>query len=787
MPKLTRLSSLLLVVCLLVSACAPNSDALEAQPFSHANEIPVGPAVVPLANPDLDGDARREYLGDLDLAPEQADHYDLINGALQLSEEELALLARNGFVVSERMQWPRFAEAYAWIYWQDLPVLVTTDSLLHAVHQSYSDLLSSLEMAFLIPQLGALLHATRGQVSAGAQNNQDPALTPLYADLDAYLGVALALLEGRAGGSSQERDWVALATAATTSWEDVQLFGTKYMVDFTLFEPRGHYTRAPELQRYFRAMSWLGLMDFRMVTYDPVTSEPIVHPEAAAAVAILRQALDGAGQRPAWQMLNQLFEGLVGRSDNMILPDFDRLWADLELGDPASVLALAPDRLLKQLTENDYGQQRITGQLIVRDIEDTSPDSIPRPVSFLLLGQRFALDAYVMGSLVYDRLMLDGKPVKRALPDPLDVMYALGDDRAAAHLGDDLAEYGYGGHLAALRQQIDGFAPSYWQTPIYNQWLGLIRALNAPTTGAQYPQALRTAAWADKTLQTQLASWAQLRHDNLLYVKQSFTTMEAVCEYPAGYVEPYPAFYAALADFGRAGHAVAEQLTPPAQFEAANAVRQRALDYFGSVQFVAARLQTLAEKELRMEPFSAEEEAFLKSIVKRQEIANFEGCAGPAFEDLWDGWYLSLFFAKDDNPAVIADVHTNPTNDPSSALYPPRVLHVATGPVVPLYLLVDTPSGTGLFVGPAFTYFELVEAGDAQQPPARLNDEEWRALLAAGKQPPAPAWTGSFRLAAPDAPALLRVGMEADAANAGGGTGGAWAPESPLAYPPPNP
>lgn len=263
--------------------------------------------------------------------------------------------------------------------------------------------------------------------------------------------------------------------------------------------------------------------------------------------------------------------------------------------------------------------------------------------------------------------------------------------------------------------------------------------------------------------------------------------MQAVCEYPAGYVEPYPAFYAALAEFGRAGYAVTEQLTPPAQFEAAHAVRQRALDYFGSVQFVAERLQTLAEKELRMEAFTAEEEAFLKSVVKRQDTANFAGCAGPEFEDLWDGWYLSLFFAKDDDPAVIADVHTNPTNDPASSLYPPRVLHVATGPVAPLYLLVETPSGTGLFVGPAFTYYEQIEAGDRYKPPARLNDEEWRALLAAGRQPPAPTWTGSFRLPATGAPEMLRVEREAGAANAGSELDNSWSPESPLAYPPPNP
>src|SRR5262249_57614755 len=66
-----------------------------------------------------------------------------------------------------------------------------------------------------------------------------------------------------------------------------------------------------------------------------------------------------------------------------------------------------------------------------------------------------------------------------------------------------------------------------------------------PTTDEKYPEAMRTRAWAMKTLNTQLASWAQLRHDTILYVKQSYTA-GAECYYPAGYVEPVPHFWARL-------------------------------------------------------------------------------------------------------------------------------------------------------------------------------------------------------------------------------------------------
>ena len=48
-----------------------------------------------------------------------------------------------------------------------------------------------------------------------------------------------------------------------------------------------------------------------------------------------------------------------------------------------------------------------------------------------------------------------------------------------------------------------------------------------------------------KTLNTQLASWTQLRHDTILYAKQSFTG-GSTCVYPTGFVEPRVAFWQRL-------------------------------------------------------------------------------------------------------------------------------------------------------------------------------------------------------------------------------------------------
>ena len=92
---------------------------------------------------------------------------------------------------------------------------------------------------------------------------------------------------------------------------------------------------------------------------------------------------------------------------------------------------------------------------------------------------------------------------------------------------------------------------------------------------------------------------------------------------------------------------------------------------------------------------------------------------------------------------LIADIHTNPNIE----LAPPSVLHVATGSVAAMVLIADTDEGPTMYVGPSFTYYEVIEKGEAGTPPARLTDKDWKKRLR--NSPTPPDWTTSFRLPAP--------------------------------------
>jgi len=177
------------------------------------------------------------------------------------------------------------------------------------------------------------------------------------------------------------------------------------------------------------------------------------------------------------------------------------------------------------------------------------------------LGQRFTLDAWAMQEMVWPRITpeLTGRSgdIRRRRPYSLDTAFAaLANSQVVPDLISNMVNvageafrdgYPYQHKLAAVRSVIDQQPPATWEATIYGRWLLALRALSAPTTGAAYPETMRTRAWAMKNLNTQLASWMQLRHDSILYVKQS-ETPPVLCYYPDAFVEPRPEFYQRMSE-----------------------------------------------------------------------------------------------------------------------------------------------------------------------------------------------------------------------------------------------
>jgi hypothetical protein len=649
-----------------------------------------------------------QHAAELGHAPLEAERLDLIQGsALALNDAELGMLAQNGFVISSRQQFPTFLRGYAAIYSEDLPVFVSADALLDALHRSYDAILWELETSILIgalrEQLTHMLSRIEG-VQAPEQAKQDLAM---------YLEVAVGLLDPSRPlpASAAARAFIQKARAAD-GMESVMLFGVERLEDLSQFEPRGHYTEPP-LSDYFRAMMWLGRVDFRLLETLPDGAITFRRAQYEAMLA-LHQTMDERASG-LWKTVDDVVRAFVGESDSMTVPQVASLVADL--GGLSAALAASDASVIDAINRGGYGQQQIASYLMVND---GSVKTLPLNRSFLLFGQRYVADSHVFSEVVFDRID------RRLMPSPLDAAFAaLGNNQALALDRAELDAYPeLPGAMGAMRFLIDNHDASFWEANLYNLWSDSLRKLS-PAADSRDPGALGlprltgTEAWGRRLLSTQLGSWAQLRHDTLLYAKQSYTGIPE-CEFPDAYVEPNPEFFGALVRFAERGSELMATLPE------ANGVTQPASRYFANLASTATLLGQMAEQQKTGIPFTAAQLAFINDAVR----VNTEDVVCTTVE-VPDGWYADLFYQRDKSiqqDLTIADVHTQPAEAGGAIVG--KVLHVGTGFPRLMALTVDSCTGPRAYVGMAYAYHERITR-DFQ----RLTDEEWTESVEA--TPPA--------------------------------------------------
>jgi hypothetical protein len=313
----------------------------------------------------------------------------------------------------------------------------------------------------------------------------------------------------------------------------------------------------------------------------------------------------------------------------------------------------------------------------------------------------------------------------------------------------------YQHHLAALRTVIDAQRPDTWKASLYNGWLAALRELSNPTTTPEYPEAMRTRSWAMKTLNTQLASWTQLRHDNILYAKPSYTP-PAGCSYPDGFVEPVPGFWQKMSELADLGASLSSNLTfqvtnyvqprvqgDPGYFVSSDDLRKRIHSCMTNFSAKMKILKEISEKELRQEPLSTAESAFLQNLITYQ---------GTFYEPVtkYNGWYPGLYFPATAMltqqgsgkglaawDALVADVHSDAPDDLTGD--PGGILHEGVGNVNLLMIAVDNGPDRAIYAGPVLSHFEFTTPW-----PQRLTDAAWKNRVAGGAQPPNPEWTRSY-------------------------------------------
>jgi len=106
----------------------------------------------------------------------------------------------------------------------------------------------------------------------------------------------------------------------------------------------------------------------------------------------------------------------------------------------------------------------------------------------------------------------------------------------------------YPENMAKMKAYITGLSKDTWTENLYWNWLYTLMPLTWEKP-AGYPSFMRNSAWARKELNTYLGSWAELKHDTILYAKPVYAEAGGGGENidDRGYVEPNPYIYARLA------------------------------------------------------------------------------------------------------------------------------------------------------------------------------------------------------------------------------------------------
>jgi hypothetical protein len=266
----------------------------------------------------------------------------------------------------------------------------------------------------------------------------------------------------------------------------------------------------------------------------------------------------------------------------------------------------------------------------------------------------------------------------------------------------------YAKQYDALKREFDAFDEGDWNRNLYWSWLYSLRSLLSECPQG-YPNFMRTDAWQKKQLNAALSSWTELRHDTILYAKQSYTPSSKGGVRPppnaTGYVEPVPQFYRrlwSLANMTRTG------------LSALGALSEQGAQRLQSLENMLRRLAEIADKELTNQELSDDDFEYIGDFAETLEeaVVGIEG--------------------KGVSTILVADVHTHS--------FEGRVVEEAVGYVD--ILIVACPLSNGsiiLAAGPVLSYYEF------KWPMSnRLTDEEWRSLLDSPDRPDRPKWYQPF-------------------------------------------
>ena len=511
--------------------------------------------------------------------------------------------------------------------------------------------------------------------------------------------------------------------ASNSQWVDhlILAFSPDYIEEnqiwqnYTLFQPRSHYTDSNALKTYFMAAKWL--MREKFYYWD----ENLVK-----AALVMASQLDKWDLKEMWTLdqlngLSDMIENLVWTDDDLTL-NWLMDWAKKnKLTDVEKIMTNLTKQNIDDLS-NLVHQRIASSQYLVNYTWEVNENEWKSMTDwFVFFGEKFTLDAYLFDLNTASKLQAE-YDIKPNIQTAIMVPDILQWDSVANELTKLRLQKKYQEWLvtekqlksysevraASIEKVLDALKDSKVVNNVYHKRLNALGRL-VSKVDENAPYFMQSRAYAIKNIVTYLWSYTELKHDTLLYVKQPMMAelgwggmwdCEIVVEAPA---LPVPRWYIE-ADVNLIDELL--KLSNETKKYYKGTSYESIYDEF---EKELEKMKTIVLKQMSNQEISDEDFEWMRNL-----DGTLYTITAPIKAD------YSNPTNKENRWSLIADIFTSDSNN---------VLYEATGRPALMYLMVNDINWARVVVWPVFTQYEFYtsESPIMTQSSRRFTDEDWQA------------------------------------------------------------
>lgn len=619
----------------------------------------------------------------------------------EFSDAQRKFLVENGFLITKTpvleyegnrdFMYDQIHQIYDDNEYKSIPSFVTTDSMTHIFHIFYDGFLRDIEKNELYPksiEMTKKLLESNIEIYNQLENQR---LKELQLKNVAFFAVGANILGAEVENVPTEAEELIqreLKNIENKSPGESSV--ADKIVDFSQMTVRGHYTRSEELEKYF-----LSTMYYGQIGLFPFDSGKVDEDAILKSLLITHSTYKDPEIFKLWTTLVDPIDFLVESADDLSLREYGKVLY--------SVYGENPE--LNKLDE------KIKLEKVVELIRE-----LPKPLIAPFQGQsfRFIPQRSVFDNVLMQKVVDIERPSKRPIYSGLDVMAMLGNEKAKE------IQYSneYNSHWNFYKERteenislVKSMSDESWQRNLYRGWLWMLESYKN-TYEEGYPMFMRNENWEKKDIVSGLGSYAELKHDTVLYAKPVAAEMGGggPKEIPKSYVEPNLELYEKLSwllEYTKVNLKDREMLSQ--QYE-------EKLDRFKEM---VDNLTRLTKKELNNEAFTEEEYKMLYNIGGEMESIALKFVESEDEEIALRTWY-EIENSTDRRMPIIVDLMKVVEN--TVGLEEGKILSIGTGKPAEIYVIYPQDGELHMGRGGIFTYHEFLAD-------ERLTDEQWQKTL----------------------------------------------------------